>query len=249
MNEIRNDEATQVALDDALLKACATGEPEEVKELLAWGANPNAPHWGGLMEYSDEDYYCIHEAARNPDLRVLETLIEAGVDPETSDYWWRKPLAYAARDNSLEMVRRLVDLGNDPAWIDMVGGSVLSWAAANPDRRVVEFLMDHGAELDCTDSVRSELGMALLHGTPGRVRWFLERGSKMENLWPGLCKEAPIENLRVLLEHGFDTNPPIYDSRAPGQKYLMEGLDPERRALFADFAARRKTETGMEVVR
>lgn len=214
------------------------GRPEEVRELLARGADLHAPHWGEGI-HSDEDTYCIHAAARNPDLRVLDVLLEAGADPETSDYWGRSPLAHAARYNTLEMVKRLVELGNDPDWMDFDGESVLSWAAANPDRRVVEYLMEKGAELDVTCDGHTELNNALLHGTPGRVRFFLEKGSDMKKLWPGSFKDAPLDNLRVLLEHGYVPDPIVSGVMYPGNTQLMDILDPERRKLFAEFASRR----------
>ena len=173
-----NGASEQGKLDEALYQACAEGTPEEVRELLARGANPNAPHWETPWYDEDgemsEEYYCIHEAAKNPDLRVLETLVAAGANPNQPEHWDRQALAYAGRHNTLEAVKRLVELGNDPNQDDIDGGSVLQWAALNPDIRVVKFLMEHGAELDNTAWGETELREALRHGTPDRVRFFLE---------------------------------------------------------------------------
>lgn len=236
-----NEKSEQEKLDEALYQACAKGTPEEVRALLALGANPNAPHWD--RSYLPEDYYCIHEAALNPDIGVLEALVEAGVDPNQTEYWNRQALAYAGRSNSLEMVKRLVELGNDPSGCDDDGGSVLSWSALNPDLRVVEFLLERGAELDY--AAETELARALREGTPERVRFFLERGGDTKYIWTESLKDVPLENLRVLLEHGYDPDPPA-DNMRGGEGRLVDVLDPERRALFSEFADRR-VKTGNKV--
>lgn len=247
--EEKEKQDRQTELDEALYRTCAKGAPEEVRELLAKGANPHAPHWGEPEICSDEDYYCIHEAAKNPDLRVLDALLEGGVDPGQTDYWGREALAYAARYNTLEMVQWLVKLGNDPERMDMDCDTVLSWSAANPDRRVVEYLMAKGAELDLSCDGHTELNVALLHGTPGRVRFFLERGSDVNRLWTGSFKEAPLENLRVLLEHGYDPDPTVSGAMYPQNTRLLDILDPERRALFEEFGAKKAKVKGNGMVK
>lgn len=236
-----NGASEQGKLDEALYQACAEGTPEEVRELLARGANPNAPHWETPWYDEDgemsEEYYCIHEAAKNPDLRVLETLVAAGANPNQPEHWDRQ-VAYAGRHNTLEAVKRLVELGNDPNQDDIDGGSVLQWAALNPDIRVVEFLMEHGAELDNTAWGETELREALRHGTLDRVRFFLEHGSDMAELSSDIVPDVPLENLRILLECGFDPDIDV-DNLCPIGKRLSDTLDPERRALFEEFRERK----------
>ena len=112
------------AIDVKLYKACAKGSVKEVEGLIGQGADPSAPYW--VEPWPDdldpnlytEDYYCVHEAAQNPDIRVIDLLIEHGADPNRCEYWGRQPLAYAGQSNSLEMVKHLVELGNNPAKCD-----------------------------------------------------------------------------------------------------------------------------------
>lgn len=171
-------------IDVELYEACAKGSLETVRELLDCGANPNAPYWEKPWpedlepEIYTEDYYCVHQAATNTDIRILNLLVERGADPNTYEYWGRQPLAYAGHSGTLEMVRRLVELGNDPENCDDDGGTVLSWSALNPDERILEFLLECGAEIEDTCVGGTELDIALKEGTPERIRFFWNMAAK-----------------------------------------------------------------------
>ena len=227
-------------LNDALFKACAKGTLEEVRALLDQGADPTLPHWEeAWCDGLPEDYFCVHEAACNPDIRILDLLIERGADPNMCEFYGRQPLAYA---KSLAMVQHLVELGNDPNREDLDGGTVLSWAALNPDVRVLEFLLEHGAELDHTAYYESELNIALEKGTPERVRFFLAHGSDMQGISATRIRTAPLDNIRVLLENGLDPSIPE-DDCAEDSPLLIDVLDSERRALFLEFLDKQKGRT------
>ena len=239
-----HDKFAMRAIDVELYNACAEGSLQEVDRLLERGANPSAPYW--VNPWADdldsniytEDYYCVHEAAMNPDVRVLDTLIKHGADPNAFEYWRRQPLAYAGRYNSLAMVRRLVELGNDPGNNDQDGGTVLSWAALNPDVRVLEFLIEHGAQVGETCCDKTELDIVLKDGTPERIRFFVEHGSDLKLISSYSFRDAPLENIRALLECGLDPN--LEDEFGDGR--LVDILDPVRSALFVEFGAKRRSE-------
>ena len=221
-------------IDVELYETCAKGTLAQVKALLDRGADPNAVHWSVYKQTdgtSDgDDYYCIHEAARNPDTRVFDLLVEHGANPCQKDFWGAEPLSYAAHNNTLEMVKHLVELGNDPNLCDMDGQTVIGNAALNPDIRVVEFLLSTGAKLDHGALDASELGRALRKGTTERVRFFLEHGSRLDGDIPYFARLAPLRNLRVLLDAGFDPNTP--DSGNNKDVRIVDGLDGKRRELF-----------------
>jgi hypothetical protein len=256
-DEEENKWPTNRLIDEALFHACSTASVAEVRSLLDRGADPNTPYYppkedgDGLPELDAE--YCIHEAARNKDMRVLELLVERGVNPNQTTFWGLQPLAYAVGKNSLEMVKRLIELGNKADREDLDGGSVMSMAALNPDVRVLEYLMAHGAVLDWGASSESELGQAVRDGTPERVRFFLDHGARIQ-ISDEFIREAPLENLRILLEAGYDPDTvtdSIWDSeRQIGHPHrLVEGLDPERQALFAEFGAKRAKVKGNGMVK
>ena len=238
---MKNSKKTNREIDTSLYRICAKGSVEDVKALLAQGANPSVPHWEEPWpddlepELYSEDYYCIHEAARNPDIRVLDFLVAQGVDPNMFEYWRRQPLAYAAESNSLEMVMRLVELGNDAGNCDYDGGTVLSWAALNPDERVLEFLIESGAEIGSACYGCTEMDIALARGTPERVRFFADRGFDFKYISSNSFLDGPLDNIRVLLERGFD---PDYDDGC-GDGPLVDRLDPVRKALFVKFGAKK----------
>ena len=236
------DKFSMRTIDIKLYQACAKGSVKKVESLIGQGADPSAPYWVKPWpedldpDIYTEDYYCVHEAAQNPDIHVIDLLVAHGVDPNRCEYWGRQPLAYAGRFNSLEMVKHLVELGNDPARCDDDGGTVLSWSALNPDARVLEFLIEHGAEIEDTCLGGTELDIVLKKGTPDRIRFFVEHGSDLKNISACSFMNAPLENIRMLLECGLD---PDYED-ADGDGRLVDILDPTRKALFVEFGAKPK---------
>ena len=241
MNTQATDKHAMRDIDVMLYNVCAKGSVREVERLVGLGADPSAPHWEKPWPEDldenlyTEDYYCVHEAAKNPDIGVLDALVRHGAEPNKREYWGRQPLAYAGRFNSIEMVRRLVELGNDPGNCDDDGGTVLSWAALNPDVRVLDFLIEHGAEVGDACYGGMELDIALTSGTPDRVRYFVGRQSElMKSVSTQSVVDAPLENIRALLECGFDPN----QADGYGDGRIVDSLDPVRKALFVEFGAK-----------
>ena len=241
MNIPTTDKFAMREIDVRLYNACVKGSVQEVERLIGLGADPSAPHW--VKPWPEDldanictvDYYCVHEAAMNPDMDVLNSLVKHGADPNSREYWNRQPLAYAGRSNSIEMVRRLVELGNDPNNYDHDGGTVLSWAALNPDVRVLDFLIEHGAEVGAACYGGMELDIALKSGTPDRVRYFIGRQSElMKSVSADSVVDAPLENIRALLECGFDPN----QEDEYGDGRIVNSLDPVRKSLFVEFGAK-----------
>ena len=142
------------------------------------------------------------------------------------------------------MVKHLVESGNDPRADDLDGGSVLSNAALNPDIRVLEYLLSQGAEPNTGD--QNELGLALQRGTPERMRFFLSHGWNVKRISPMFFHGAPLENIRLALEEGFDPNTIdgewLFDGNPIGNPHpMVDDLDEERRALFKEFGASPET--------
>lgn len=222
-------------IDVELYNAVSTDSLESIKSLIATGADPHAciiqqNYLSPDDANMDETYFIIHEAARNPDISVLQYLISLGVNPNVYDYWGCQPLSYAAFNNSLEIIQYLVELGNDPCKHDDDGGNVISHAALNPDIRVLEYLLSKGADIDTVSDVTGLIN-ALEKGTIERIQFFLEHGANLEDAMCLIdCNDIPLENLKFILECGFNPNTTNdYDEK------IIDLLDAERRALFIEY--------------
>lgn len=227
--EIRNRFGQKMRkIDVEFYQACRTETVQRLEDLLERGANPNAAWYNDI----GDDYYPIHQAAMNPDFEVLKFVIAAGADPCQGDFWWAQPLSYAVRMGSLEKVRYLIELGNDPSRVDYDGSSVFFQSAANPDIRVLELLLEHGVDMNAGADDMTPLSKAMTDSTPERVKWLLDHGAWMYDAMVHRAYRTPLENLRVVLEFGFDPN--TLDEDAEDTK-VMDYLDPGRQALFKKF--------------
>ena len=227
--EIRNRYGQKMRqIDIDFYHACRTESVEELKEMLERGANPNAAWYNDI----GDDFYPVHQAALNPDFEVLKLVIAAGADPCQNDFWSAQPLAYAVRRGSLEKVRYLIGLGNDPARVDYDGASVFYNAAANPDVRVLELLLEHGVDMNDGADDMTPMSRALVDSTPERIKWLVDHGAWMYIAVERRAYRTPLENLRAILECGYDPN--AFDEDSEDTK-VIDHLDPRRQALFEEF--------------
>ena len=170
---------------------------------------------------------------------MVRYVVSLGVDPCRADHWGRQPLAFAVRRNSLEVARYLVEAGNDPCRQDNDGQSVLSEAALNPDIRVVEYLLSLGAKVDDCAAEMSELGRALAFGTTERMQFFMDHGADLARAMEAKANSAPLENIRYVLEHGYDPNTFCWRAHDEGpREKVIDRLSPKRRKLFMEFGGK-----------
>lgn len=217
-------------IDLRLYRQLATASLSEVREMLAAGADPKSPAIDDLGHW----HCMIHRAALNPDLEVLKFLVAAGEDPCCTDFWGREPLSFAARKNPLSHVEYLISLGNRADNEDCDGGTVIAEAALNPHEEVLDFLLDHGADLDAGAMGEEPLVIAVNRGSPERVKYFIEHGATISYVDALAAYDAPIANLRVLLEAGYDAN----QNDETGPDRVIDHLDLERQKLFEQFGGR-----------
>lgn len=215
-------------IDVDFYNACKNGTVEDLKKLVEQGANPNAPWYNDI----GDDFYPIHQAALNPDIEVLKYIVSLGVDPCQKDFWCAEPLSYAAREGTLEKIKYLVELGNDPALVDDDGLSVLTYAALNPHIEVLDYLLSKGADINADVAMYEEpLFIAIEKGTPERVKYLIEHGANTSYVDSHWLDDAPLENIRALLECGYDPN--SKDEEEGGK--VVDHLDESRKTLFMEF--------------
>ena len=110
------------------------GYPEIVKELLAHGADPNAPD---LLNCT-----ALCQAFRNKRREIVKILLDYGASPSPS------ALVDAATLGYVESVQKLLDLGINPNASSVFENTALCKAARNGHLDVVNVLLERGADPD-----------------------------------------------------------------------------------------------------
>lgn len=128
----------------ALASAALNGDLEQVRMLLARGADPNAG-----------EGYVLAEAARgchrNDNTEVIRALVEAGADPRVRDNLGYTPLHRAAGMCEPEIVELLIRRGADPDARDANGFTPLIGAAGSGRIENVRLLVAAGADVNGVD--------------------------------------------------------------------------------------------------
>ena len=109
-----------------LLYAASQGDLDELRAVLATGANPNAADYDGRT--------ALHLAASEGHLGAVRYLLGAGARPQATDRWGGTPLADArrAKHTAVTALLQAQDSGDEPA-----SGVVtdLSHIATHPPKR------------------------------------------------------------------------------------------------------------------
>jgi len=127
----------------ALLQAAASGRQDEVRRLVAAGADVNAAR--ADLEASGTP---LIEAARAGDLAMVNTLLELGADPDRALLRDGNPLIVAAMQGHLAVVERLLDAGADVDRIVQYDETPLINAARAGHLPVVRALLARGADIN-----------------------------------------------------------------------------------------------------
>lgn len=169
-----------IALDDATLEvvdlfikhgASVDAGCEAELPLDRWGLNRD----GGRTETFE--ILPIHRAARNPDPRITQLLLEQGANPNAEGAYYETPLFSAANHEVAEV---LLQYGANTEASNIAGETPLLSEAAfgGGDRALIEDLLKYGADV----STHSNGGYNALHylagwePDPAIVELFLDRG-------------------------------------------------------------------------
>ncbi|XP_049843452.1 ankyrin repeat domain-containing protein 17-like [Schistocerca gregaria] len=127
--------------DDRLFRAADGGAVEEVRVLLAAGANVEAREGGCGWEGTP-----LHCAAQEGHVEVARCLLDAGAVVDARDEDQRTPMHFAAENGHTLVVQMLLEASADPNATDLTGRTPLLWAASRDHTDVAALLLAAGAE-------------------------------------------------------------------------------------------------------
>ncbi|HKX83871.1 MAG TPA: ankyrin repeat domain-containing protein [Pyrinomonadaceae bacterium] len=128
-----------------LTRAVADNEIDEVRRLLASGADPNG------KEPNYEDVTPLFMAVENGNVEVTRLLLRFRADPNARDKTERTPIMTIDGDATPELIELLTRAGADVNADDDTGRTPLMLAASNAPSNVVSALIDAGADINETD--------------------------------------------------------------------------------------------------
>ncbi|MFH9863568.1 ankyrin repeat domain-containing protein [Streptomyces sp. NPDC017202] len=175
-----------------LRQAAASGDAQQVAEVLASGVSPD-------LRETDRSRTALDQAVWNNHPDVVRVLLAAGSDPDAKmgEYHETYALRYAAPRSMHEVAQHLLDAGarpDGPVGTDQT--TPLMLAAAQGDVGMVRMLLDRGAspnliiELQLIEGVAEKLGIPTRHsplssaaesGHPETVQLLLERGARPDD--------------------------------------------------------------------
>jgi ankyrin repeat protein len=176
---------------------------------------------GSLQAGANTAVELLTKACRVGDMKMAESLLSFGVDPDVPDRYGATPLYYAASYNQFEIVQLLLAYHASPnAPIQMnrpkddlyTPGSALQYAASLGNLRIISTLLAAGADINA----KGAMGRTALHfaGTQvGVMHLLIERGADVnvrdgEGVAPldAAVWNGSLDSVAILLAHGARLN-------------------------------------------
>jgi len=123
----------------------------EIKDILAQGANPNAPDYRSRNLTGREGQTTLHYAAKwqgQAGEELVRMLLQSGANPRVASRYGHTPLHYFALHGALSGLAQLLDAGADINAFNKVGHAPLHYAAANAQAGATRLLLERGANVN-----------------------------------------------------------------------------------------------------
>jgi hypothetical protein len=157
--------------DEPLLAAVLTEDVDEVKRLLATGADVNVLDTG-------IDSTALAQAVQRDNRELIKILLDAGADVNEKNHSGLTALMYVSDDTSIEVVGDLMAAGAKVDLKDDEGKNALHHAASYDNAEALQALIDAGASVDATDeSGRTALMIAAQEGNEDNVTALIKAGA------------------------------------------------------------------------
>jgi hypothetical protein len=167
------------AMDRALYEAAEAGDLDDVKELLAAGANAGA--------IIDGDGSPLIGAARSGRADIAKLLLDSGADPNGAVEGDGSPLINAAQNGRLDQTQLLIDRGADVNLAVEGDENPLMNAAEGGHLAIVQLLVSRGADIhtriwneryDGRGEWRTALSQAMKNGHNNVVKYLQSLGAR-----------------------------------------------------------------------
>jgi hypothetical protein len=185
-----------VEYEQPLLSAVSNENFEEVKDLIAKGANVNA---------KDKNYgetTALHVAVENGNQEIAKFLLDMGAKINARDRQRRTPLMSIDDDTKPEFVRMLLDHRAKVNAFDAEGNMALTIAAQYENAEVLRVLIDAGARINAQNNEgKTALMLAAENDCYANVEALLEAGADVSlrdkdgKTALNLCDDEKIQDL------------------------------------------------------
>ena len=198
------------AYDSDFYELCAYGTAQEVREAIKAGANVNA----------GENFTPLMNAIKCRNIRVIKTLIDAGVDVNAKDIIGCSALNMALQHDDIKIMNILIKAGADVNNKDKEGYTVLIRAVHYNNIDAVNVLLGAGADVNVKNNIgETALTSAMQYGTNLQIiRTLLKAGAdvNVQNEYgkTALMKiiskidedDDHLDVIKTLIEAGADIN-------------------------------------------
>jgi len=210
-------------LNKSLYEAADDGDFDQVKSLIAKGADVNAQ--------DDKGVTALQYAVRGDHKDVVEFLIANGADVNSKDKYSYTPLYYAIWYKNKEIVKLLVAKGADVSFAPKDDYPPLHYAVWNGDADTVKLLVDKGAKFEVKDQDGwTAFRYAVSQANRELVEFFVDKGADVSSLHRAGCV-GDLDRVKGFVEKGTDVDTkdemdwtPLYWAASMGREEVAEYL-------------------------
>jgi ankyrin repeat protein len=198
---------------DELLEAAETGDIDRVQSLILDGVDIE-------VRRMPDERTAIMIAAENGNTRIIQLLVESGVETDTIDSGGKTALMLAANNGHIETVKLLLSIDIDRYAKDHWYHDALMYAAYAGHVEIVKILADEKSDLDTALSVGKTKEIAEI---------LISAGADVNSssaVWPALVRHSRMGNTEVvalLLDAGAEVN--TRDEKWMGTTALLGAAD------------------------